>query len=441
MNTDRVMPSSHSSRAVLAGFAGLAAVVAFSGCATEQLVSDFATISDSYAENMNRQMLLNLARLDQGHPAYFMAIGEVRLNRSQTGSLQAGGTATQTDASTVAATVSNTVNNVLSGNLTASASSNASPAFVFIPINSEEAARQLLAPVSIDVFNMLYQQGWPVDQLLRVLVERVEVTFADGRAPVVLVNSPVRGSPGSFARFLRMCEVVRELQRRGGLRLDVDEKFVPFGRGEIPSVGAKDALDGAERGRQWRKEAGGWTLGTLRPAYRFRANSEVLDAVITEFGRDSRYASGESLANLHTLFQSAAGLTVGGADDSDPTTGAIHSVLVLRSFRNLLEAVAQEQQAFDELAAREGFLEQLPDRQRRPVLRTVWAASDDVALQRPVVKIGFAGRDYAITDPVGDAASPDSRWNRDVFRLLVNLASLVTVDITKFQRQVLELSQ
>jgi hypothetical protein len=31
-------------------------------------------------------------------------------------------------------------------------------------------------------------------------------------------------------------------------------------------------------------------------------------------------------------------------------------------------------------------------------------------------------------------------WNRDVFRLMVALSSQVTVDISKFQRQVLELS-
>jgi hypothetical protein len=57
------------------------AALALSACATRQLAPDFAAISDAYAENMNRQMLLNLARLDQGHPAYFMAIGEVRVAR------------------------------------------------------------------------------------------------------------------------------------------------------------------------------------------------------------------------------------------------------------------------------------------------------------------------------------------------------------------------
>ncbi|MCK7533079.1 MAG: hypothetical protein MZV63_19615 [Marinilabiliales bacterium] len=167
----------------------------------------------------------------------------------------------------------------------------------------------------------------------------------------------------------------------------------------------------------------------------------MLEHVIEDFSRDSRYAGSESLANLRALFQSAAGLTVGSSEETNVPSGTIHSVLVLRSFRNLLEAVAQEQQAFDELAARGGFLDELPERQRRPALRTAWAQARRAELQRPVVSIGFAGKDYAITDPVGDAASVDSRWNRDVFRLLVNLASQVTVDITRFQRQVLELTQ
>lgn len=109
---------------------------------------------------MNWQMLLNLARLDQGHPAYFMAIGEIRLGRNQSAGGSLAATSSHTTSNTVAAAVSNTVTNVLSGTLAPNATTSANPTFVFIPLNSEETAKRLLSPISIDVFNTLYQQGW-----------------------------------------------------------------------------------------------------------------------------------------------------------------------------------------------------------------------------------------------------------------------------------------
>src|ERR1700740_1201663 len=51
-------------------------------CVTRQLEPDFSAFSTAYARDMNWQMLLNLARLDQGHPAYFMALGELRIPRT-----------------------------------------------------------------------------------------------------------------------------------------------------------------------------------------------------------------------------------------------------------------------------------------------------------------------------------------------------------------------
>lgn len=519
----RAAPPRLARSALLRAAAVLAASALLSACVTKRLRMDFATFSDDYANNLNWQMLLNLARLDQGHPAYFMAIGEIRLSRSQTGNLQGSGSGSDTDQTadalntgTLVRNVTTTATNVLTGNLTGSATLQASPTFVFIPINSEEAARQLLAPISIDVFNTLYQQGWPVDQLLRVLVERIEVTFDHSAKPIVLTNSPTRGSPESFSRFLRACDVVRKLQQAGGLMLVSDEQFRPLGGVEVERarLAVRDIADAVNRSRTWRQTPdGAYELGTMRTIFRFQADPRVLDETLAALGLEGDSATPgadadvfasearrSELLYLKKVF--AAGLLVapsvteesaaralganrdaaaeageeeeaaddsasesGGrspgpgagaiADDSTPRArprhaaaadrraareGGVRTVLILRSFRNLLEAVAQEQRAFDELAQDRDFLAGLPRRQRRPVLRTDWNGQT-AELRRPVVTLQFAGTSYEITDPVGSAASLDSRWNRDVFGLLINLSSQVTVDITKFQRQVLELTQ
>ncbi|HWA08055.1 MAG TPA: hypothetical protein VG838_01175, partial [Opitutaceae bacterium] len=187
------------------------------------------------------------------------------------------------------------------------------------------------------------------------------------------------------------------------------------------------------------------TADGAHTVYHFRANPAILDEVLAGFARDARYAGGNTIENFREVFRSSltvgSGATVDPAAETDASRRGPHSVLVLRSFRNVLDAVAQEQRAFDELAGRDPtFLAQIPERQQRPVLRTDWAGQK-VTLLKPVAQLSYFGNTYQVTDAAGTPASLDSRWNRDVFRLLIDLSSQVTVDITKFQRQVLELTQ
>lgn len=410
------------------------------GCATKQLQSDFSDFSEAYANNMNWQMLLNLARLDQGHPAYFMAIGEVRLNRGQSASLSASGNRTRNTTEVTAAAVSRTVAGALGGNTHASIGATANPSFLFIPINSEEAARQLLSPISIEVFNTLYQQGWPVDQLLRVLVERIEVEFRedDTTRRVILVNSPTRGSPDSFARFLRVCEIIRSLQNEGGINLVAEEKFTPLSPALVPTVTNKELMDAADRGRVWRPvSTDAWQLGTLSTGFRFQTDVQILATVLRRYESNPHGHADRSLRNLELVLNATVGSTLEATSSREGYPA--RSVLILRSFRNVLEAVAQEQRAFDALLLDPNFSNQIPPTQRRPVLRTDWTESP-LTPAAELLAVNYAGRRYQIADPIGLPTELATRWNRDVFRLLVNLSSQVTVDITRFQRQVLEIN-
>ena len=491
------------------------AAVALGSCATKQFEPDFATYSEAYAQNQNWQMLLNIARLDQGYPSYFLAIGAIHLLRNQTGSLQGAGTISRTAGQTVANSVTRTVSNVLSGTLTPNASNNVQPSFDFIPINSTEAAQQLLAPISIDAFNTLYQQGWPVDELLRVMVERIEVDFYDKDGKdhrLVLTNSPTRADSWKlFARFLRACEVVRELQKKGGLRLAVEQAPARLGESGVSQgvfVGTSSSAGPAAAGTAKPGAKGhtggsgaGASDGTAADAksassaaeeqtiYRFVADPQILDQVLADLAQDPAFvragqeeqdeaaaaklsaesvkppATGSPMWNFEQVFSSPLTVSSGAPLVSDtgqvengppasargPKPGTVHTVLVLRSFRNMLDAVAQEQRSWDALEGDHAlhFLDYVPERQRHPVLRTDWSAQK-IALLPPVVTVTFHGKNYAITDPVDQpegVASPSElptireRWNRDVFRLLIDLSAQVSVDISKFQRPVLELSQ
>ena len=427
----------------LFGLAGLA--LTFVGCATKQLQADFNSFADAYADSLNAQMLLNLARLDQGHPAYFLAIGEVRLSRTQSGSLSSTDSVSETTTQVAAANVSRTVARVLSGNLASSGSNSATPSFVFIPINSEESSRQLLAPISIEVFNTLFQQGWPADQLLRVLVERIEVEIREGGElrTIVLTNSPTRSTPESYARFLRVAEIVRALQRAGGLSLVSEDRFTATSSALVGTPSSKEVMDAADRGRTWQPaaegEGEGWRLGTLRPTYRFQTDPALVRQVISSFETSTQPDFRESLDNLQNVLAATIGPPTIEASPRGQAPGT-RSVLILRSFRNLLEAVAHEQRAFDLLLQDPTFRARVPLRQQRPVIRTDWTGLS-ASLGRPVHALKYEGIQYQIADPDLPATSEEARWNRDIFRLLVNLSSQVTVDITKFQRQTLDLAR
>ncbi len=115
-----------------------------------------------------------------------------------------------------------------------------------------------MEPISIDVFFTLYQQGLPIDQLLRVLVERIETTLPDeGR--VVLFNSPTAGGEKSLKVALRACAILRQLQRDGSLIFEETkrESKVIGTTGANWKMTGKDLLDAHDKSLIYRKREDG----------------------------------------------------------------------------------------------------------------------------------------------------------------------------------------
>ena len=159
---------------------------------------EFRSYNAAYADALNNQMLLNLARLENGHPAYYLVIGNITNRFIDTASATAGSVGTPeqtTDRSThnapfvagspdaiasVPLRVAETISQTLFGySATAAYSHSKNPEFQFIPLNNEAVAKQILEPVLPDVFFTLYQQGYPIDQLMRVMIERVETALPE----------------------------------------------------------------------------------------------------------------------------------------------------------------------------------------------------------------------------------------------------------------------
>lgn len=211
----------------------------FSGCGPQRVRVDFTGYERSYAVTSNREVLLNLARLENRDPTYFFKLGQISSSYRMEAGLTGFGQYTPQGATTGV--------EVPNGGGTPSALYESDPAFSFIPVNDETNARLLLSPVAPEIFYDLYYQGWRVDQLFRLMVERLEITLpnADGKGcrveiirnappPVFKGNAnPIdydheQSSIAAYVTFLRVSAVVYALQKYGLLQLRGADQFEPL---------------------------------------------------------------------------------------------------------------------------------------------------------------------------------------------------------------------
>ena len=426
-------------------------------CSGPTMRGEFRSYNAAYADALNEQMLLDLARLENGHPAYYLAIGAINNRFTDTASATAGSTGTPaqtTDTSIrntpfvvgkpagiggfakrVAQTISQTAFGYSAGG---TYSHTKNPDFQFIPINNETVAKQILNPVLPDVFFTLYQQGYPIDQLMRIMIERVEA------GPVTLVNSPTAGTPLSYAKFLRACAILREMQRQGYLILEEHTRYESLGaisfdvRENRPNPTSKEFADAGDKGYVLRKEDDHWEIERKRSLPIFVLKKNTPESLIKANVTDAiKPLTSDTIGAIDRI----ADLLNEGIAVQTTVEGFKHAKtqLILRSFDRSMSAVATEQPAFDEfLQHQPAEISIVPPVERQPILRMMWP-NKSIALERPLQTIDYNGKTYEITDPVMSPSENSARWNRDVFRLLVALNSQVTVDISKFQRQLLEL--
>ncbi|HXE42063.1 MAG TPA: hypothetical protein VN516_03475, partial [Candidatus Baltobacteraceae bacterium] len=260
-------------------------------CAGTTMREHFGSYNAAYAEAQNEQMLLNLARLQNGHPAYYLAIGAINDRVTVSEQAGVGNTGSFTSSKNTVApagTVTRLFQSVFGYNANGTVTRSSSPDFQFIPLNNDAVSKQVLQPILPEVFYTLYQQGYPIDQLMRVMIERVETTLPDNRE-LILVNSPTGGTTESYAKFLRVCAILRELQLRGCLSLQAtnqppeDIGPISFGGqkgGDSSGPALKDYSDAQDKG--WRlisSTNGTWHLGQKRETPIFILNTDVVAAV------------------------------------------------------------------------------------------------------------------------------------------------------------------
>jgi hypothetical protein len=287
---------------------------------------DYRNYENAYANTSNRQLLLNLARMENSDPAYFFKLGQITSSYRMQASLTGAGQVVSTMSGTQVPTGGGTPGGIYEND----------PTFQFIPVNDDTNARLLLEPMQPETFYALYQQGWRLDQLFRLLVDRIEITRpmevkgADGKIRIDCGVETIRNTPplsldnmnqeskdalSSYVTFLRVSALVYELQRQGHLVLGGSEGFVaydknaiiPFasaegvpgssvsgniqpvdekdtrnsgGTGKSEGLVAKDQNDAVAQKNVWIRSGNGWVLGhkVFRPVFFLTPKMTTTDA-------------------------------------------------------------------------------------------------------------------------------------------------------------------
>ena len=109
----------------------------------------------------------------------------------------------------------------------------------------------------------------------------------------------------------------------------------------------------------------------------------------------------------------------------------------MRSLIGMMSASAQEQSRFEALRSNADYKfdeSRVPKNELQPIIQLVW---NEEQLTNPLVELEYLGKHYSIADlrfdrdPLG-ALDEKSYWNRDAFRIIAQVASQITVDISKF---------
>jgi hypothetical protein len=415
-------------------------LLGLSGCAARRLRSDFAGYENSYAETSNREMLLNLARLNNHDPAFFFKLGPISTQYKMIAAV--GGNGAQVTQGTATGT-----------NITGQGSTNLSyekdPNFSFIPVNDDASAQLLMKPITPEMFEALFQQGWRADQLFRLLVDRIEFYNPTSKSWEIIRNVPDADNAYDYTRFLRVSALAYELQRKGLLILRPKTEFEPLADAngvefdkapELAELKDAQTKNFVYRLNEANKK---WQIGQEKTAYQFRLNGVDADtpSKITSDMPELRAGGDKGGTALQVMLTVLAnGFTIQPAVDattSDTDERSVAPHLVMRSMIGVLTAAGQEQDGFADLLSKNpvvdnqnSFKSLIPVVEQRPVIRLTWNSEQSVL--DPLVQLSYQNRQFMVTDVTDPKTPEETSWNRDLFRLISELAAQVTVDISKF---------
>jgi hypothetical protein len=280
------------------------------------------------------------------------------------------------------------------------------PTLSIVPVQGEEFTRRILAPMEEEKFGFLIFQGAPIDLLMRLMADGIEVQKRDGTFGHFILNHPK--APEEYRDFRRRALHLRWLNKNRNLFVGP----VRFSEGvRARLAGAPTAGDLAralEKGYRWRQMDGGEYELTREVTGRV-AVTNYDPRTLSNAERTALNARAAANPKNFVLLDIRPGFPGGDY----PLFGAIklRSLNVVLSF--LAEGISNTKE-FDVS----------PDPRTGPINRNPCRAlAVEVTDSMPptVLRTEFGGRHYFI---------PDTSWDRKAFVILYKLFQMTVTGVS-----------
>jgi hypothetical protein len=177
------------------------------GCKTigpNTVARDRSNYSDSIAESWKRQTLLNIVKLRYLDPPIFVDVGQIVAGYSLESTLTAGASFPETtgfggDTATVGGSMRYTDR----------------PTITYTPLTGNKFVKALMTPLPPESVFFTIQSGWPADGVL--------LATASSLNGLKNQETSISGVTPPDAGFLRVLELLRNVQRSGGVSMRVQQ--------------------------------------------------------------------------------------------------------------------------------------------------------------------------------------------------------------------------
>lgn len=207
--TERFVPGKSRAKALSVFLVLLIGCVA----ANDAIRSDFTDFNSIMQYNQSQQMLLNLVRMHFRESPMFLQAGS--LTASYESSTEANASANFPGPTTA--------------DIGFDYKFSTKPTVSYLPIEGSSYVHQFLAEISQETFELLVRSGWPISELIDLLVERVTTEHGE-----ILVNRRSSASFSGFEAFTTQLRQAQQLERltlepsKDGIRLQAGDRSIPL---------------------------------------------------------------------------------------------------------------------------------------------------------------------------------------------------------------------
>jgi hypothetical protein len=372
-------------------------VIPLSGCLGPISLHQAVLGYDRSVSRIEQEMLLvNIARLRQRLPLHFTVTSSIAATFDYRTSLTVAG-------------VYNANPFYFSPSFSLGATVGENPTLSIVPIQGREFTERVLTPIAEPKFEFFVFQGSPIDMVMRLMADGIEVQTPEGRFERFILNWPTR--PKEYEEFRRIALQLEWLNANRKLfvgRLSFTEATRTTLKGAPPAEEVRQAM---EKGYRWRR---------LPDTDLYELGRQVTGRVaITNY--DPRTLTDAERAELNAKASNNPANFVlidirpGHPGGDWPLFGA----LKLRSFNLILDFVAGGGGGIQEYDVakdpRTGAADANPP-------RALAIEITDSAPPTQVPQTQYEGKYYAVAD---------TEWDRDAFRLLYQGFQMTVTDVSQ----------